>query len=188
MVVLEGLPHECTVKSSWDNMILGSQQRSLQGASASYRHCWLYEGANLAFTATFLVIFLNYFPKSLGNPSLLTHFPGLWAFLKMAVSSKVLWVDCPCVSRSLCHTRTHMCTHTHTHTHGSGRGRLLSLVGAAAHVLQAATHGPVSVLGILWASWEKHYYYNLTLITGAVQVPSSGFSFFISKIIPMDGN
>ena len=121
MVVLEGLPHECTVKSSWDNMILDSQQHSLQGALASYRHCWLYEGANPAFTATFLVIVLNYFPKSLGNPSLLTHFPGLWAFLKMAVSSKVLQAGCPCVSRSLCHTCTHMCTHarahTHTHTH-----------------------------------------------------------------------
>lgn len=101
-------------------------------------------GAGPAFTATFSVIFLNYFPKSLGNPSLLAHSPCLWTFLKM-----VLRAGCLCVSLPLAVTYAHTCTHTHTHAKGSWRERLLSLVGAAARVLQAATHGPVSVLEIL---------------------------------------
>lgn len=144
-------------------------------------------GADPAFIATIL----NEFPKSLGKPSLLTHFPCLWTFLKMAISSKVLRVGCLCVSLPLSVTHAHTCACTHIHTQrGAGGEGCSAWGGAAARVLQAATHGPGSVLGILWAAWDKHYYYNLhlPLITGAVQVPSSGFSFFMCKIIPMDGN
>lgn len=84
----------------------------------------------------------------------------------------VLRAGCLCVSLPLSVTHAHTCTAL---THAKGAGGKAAQPGGGSRVLQAATHGPVSVLEILWAAWDKHYYYNLhPSLIRAVQVPSSG--------------
>lgn len=99
--------------------------RHLTHSSALYKARWLVSvtveptrGAGPAFTATFWVIFLNYFPRSLGNPSLLAHVPCLWTFLKM-----VLQAGCLCVSLPLAVTHAHTCARTLIHTQRGAGGK-----------------------------------------------------------------